>query len=365
MKIIFLGEYSNDAIVSAPIKVGRTIFNLISEKGIRTFYLPYFQDGKKYSRFQKLFGFQSVTRKVYRTGLIPLLAFVVKFRPEIIHINTPGLYYTILFPLKKLLRFKIVSTLHAINRYVIPHFSDLTGYNRFRFLLIEKLLLKHSDLILVYSERDKRYVTRYYNISPFIIKVVNNGIKLMDIKQEDFSFLLPLKIAFVGDINRKEKGFDLLAKALAYLNCPTIISLYGHDIQNREYQNLSSNIELKFYQPLNEVEFREALIKNDLFILSSRYESFSISLLEAMNTGIIPIVSDRVGLIEKLPVEIKDFIFRRNDANHLLDRMRYFQTLNLEEKVKLSSKIIDFTKKFSWEFVVEDYYQMYKMILTK
>jgi len=224
VKILFLGDFEDTEILPAPVKVGKELFNAFTKIGLNVVYLPYFQDGKIYSRFQKLFGFEKITSKVYRTGIFPLLAFVIKFRPQVIHVITPALYYMVLFPLRIFYRYKILSTLHSINRYVIPHLSLLKGYQKFRFLLIDYLLIKLSDYVFVYSKRDKRYISMYYKVKPDKIRVVNNGFKEVNVRKEDFSCNFPFKVAFVGNINRKEKAFDLLIHALSLLNLPVKLS---------------------------------------------------------------------------------------------------------------------------------------------
>jgi glycosyltransferase involved in cell wall biosynthesis len=363
MKILFLGEYDSSEITLAPIKVGKELYNELKKQSNQIFYLPYFQDGNKYSRIQKLFGFQKIDNGIFRTGIFPLLSFAVKFRPQIIHINTPGLYYMILFPLKKLLRFKIASTLHSINCYVFQYLSDIKGYQKYRFLLIEKLLVKYSDNIFVYSERDKRYVSRYYSTPLLKIKLVSNGIKSSNVKKDNFNYDLPLKVAFVGNVKRKEKSFDLMFDALSTINYPVKLSVFNHDFQEKITDYSSKNIELQFYDPLDKMELRRELVKNDLFIVPSVYESFSISLLEAMGTGIIFLASSRVGLTEKFNPQLKNLVFQKRNTKDLIDRINFYLKMDNVQKLSLSSEIINFAKNFYWEDIGKEYLKTYNDIL--
>jgi len=365
LKILFLSEFDPGEIVPAPIKVGKELFNAFTKRGLNVVYLPYFQDGKIYSRFQKLFGFQKITYKVYRTGIFPLVAFVIRFRPQVIHIITPALYYIVLFPLRLFFRLKIVVTLHSINRYVIPHLSKITGYQKFRFLLIDYLLIKYSDCVFVYSQRDKRYISMYYKIKPDKVKVVNNGFNEVNVRKEDFSIHLPLKVAFVGNIKRKEKAFDFLINALSLLNLPVKLSIFSHDKQVKMRDNEPINVDLQFHDPLSELKFRKELVSNDIFILPSKYESFSISLLEAMSTGILFLASNRVGLTERFHEEMTGLIFRKNNTEQLRERINYFLDLNNEQRNQLSLKIINFTKNYSWDKIADNYNRIYKEILIK
>lgn len=363
MKILFLGDFEDTEIVPAPIKVGKELFKSFKSSGHHIYYLPYFQDGNIYSRIQKLFGFEKITDRVYRTGILPLLFFVIKFKPQLIHIFTPGLYYVVLIPLRIFYRYKILSTLHSINRYVIPHLSHLKGYQKFRFLLIDYLLVKYSDYLFVYSRRDKRYISMYYKVKPDKIIVVNNGFNEVSVRKEDFSCNFPLKVAFVGNINRKEKAFDLLFNALSLLNLPVKLSVFSHNkqVEIRNYNSI--NVDLQIHDPFSELEFRQELANNDIFILPSKYESFSISLLEAMSTGIIFIASSRVGLTERFNPKLKSLVFQNGNTNDLIDRIRFYLKIDKIQKFSLSSEIINFAKNFYWENISKGHLKIYNDIL--
>lgn len=362
MKIIYLGEYDSSEVTAAPIKVGKELFNYFSNLGLEVFYLPYFQDGRIFSRYQKLFGYKQEQDAVIRIGIIPLISFVFKFRPQIIHIITPALYYIILFPLKVFLRFKVISTLHSINRYVIPHLSDIRGYQKFRFLLIEKVVVNFSDLILVYSNRDKRYISKYYKVTQSKITVINNGIKIIDIRKDEFSINYPLKVVFVGNINRKEKGFNLLLNTLSKLDIPVFLSVFCNNKQNEFAQRSIRNVELVVNDPIKEQELRNKIIENDLFIVPSNYDSFSISLLEAMNTGIMVLASDRVGLIERFPSELNTLIVKNPNPDSLSKKIIDIIKLDKKDRKILSEKIRSFSLQFSWGKIANDYLEIYKKV---
>jgi len=364
MRILFLGEYNSSEIVPAPIKVGKELFKEFNKSGNVVYYLPYFQDGKIYSRIRKLFGFEKMAEKIYRTGILPLIFFVIKFRPQIIHIITPGLYYIVLFPLRVFFKFKIVSTLHSINHYVLPKLSDIYGYQRIRFLCIEKLLIKFSDSVFVYTERDKRYLTMYHKTPALKLRVVNNGINLSDIEKTDFSSETPLKVAFVGNIKRREKAFEFLINTLSKLKFPVTLSMFSFNMQTEKIKSSSSNIIIKTYEPLDEINFRQELIKNDLYIITSVYESFSISLLEAMNSRMIFLASSRVGLTERFGEELRCLIFKNNNQQDLLNHIEYIHTLDDRAKRDLSSKIREFTRNYTWSAIAEEYCKTYNEILA-
>ena len=360
MKILLLGEYDAGEIVVAPVKVGKELFNNFKSFNHQVYYLPYFQDGNIYSNWQKLFGFQNINDGIFRTGVFHLLKFVIRFKPDIVHINTPGLYYMILFLLRKILRTKIVSTLHSINRYVLFNFSDIKGYQKYRFLFIEWLIVKCSDFVFVYSERDKRFICRYYNVSRSKVKIVCNGVKNLSIKKEYSAFQSILKVAFVGDVNRKEKGFNLMFNVLSQIQLPVQLSIYNFSTQSDTTKFISKNIKIKIFKPLDEVLFRNELTKNDLIIQPSIIDSFPLSLLEAMNAGLIFIISDRIGIAELIKSEFNDLIFSSRNQEMLVKAIKYVSDLNTEQKQILSKRISEFSKSFSWEKTSLKYLNAYK-----
>ncbi len=363
MKILLLGEYDPDEIVIAPIKVGRELFSEIKNSEHQIIYLPYFQDGNIYSRWQKLFGFQKINDGIFRTGIFHFIKFVIRFKPDIVQINTPGLYYVILIPFKRLLGIKIVSTLHSINRYVFHNLSDIKGYQKYRFLLIEWLLVKCSDCLFVYSQRDKRYISRYYNIPRSKVKVVCNGVKNLNIKKENFTTQSFLRVAFVGDVGRKEKDFNLLFNALSQIDYPVVLSVYSFKTQSDTTKFISDNIKIEVFNPLGEVALRNELIKNDLIIQSSVIDSFPLSLLEAMNAGLIFLISDRIGFAELILSEFEELIFPRRNTKMLIARIKYILGLNMMQKQILSKRIRDYSQSFSWEKISFDHLKVYKEII--
>jgi len=122
---------------------------------------------------------------------------------------------------------------------------------------------------------------------------------------------------------------------------------------------------LQFHNPLSELEFRKELVNNDIFILPSKYESFSISLLEAMSTGILFLASNRVGLTERFHKEMTGLIFQKNNSQQLLERINYFLDLKNEQKIQLSLNILNFTKNYSWKIIAEDISQHYQQLLSE
>jgi len=365
MRILFLGEYNSSEIVPAPIKVGKELFREFKKASHQIYYLPYFQDGKIYSKYQKLFGYERINENVHRTGIFPLIFFAIKFRPQIVQLITPAVYYFFLLPLRFFFKFKIIYSNHSVISIMNKKYSKLRHYDKARFKLIEKLALKYSDKIFVLSELEARFLRVYLKVPEERIEIVRNGITLYNINKEYTDYTTIIKLITVGSIERKEKGLDFLINTLRLLGRPIELTICNYEDQENLKLKNPENVKIFIKSPMNENDLREEIRKHDLFIVASEYEPFNISLLEAMNTGIIILASSRVGLTERFSEDLKCLIFKYNNENSLLGRINYFLQMNDETKIHFSSKIREFSNDYSWVTVANDYLEIYNQVLIQ
>jgi len=363
MKVLFLGAYDSSEVVLAPIKVGRELFKHISRKNINSVYLCYFDDGSKYTRIQKLFGFENISKRVYRCGIFPLIFFTFKYKPDILQIVTPDAFYLPLYLLKRIRKFKIAYLSHSIISYSLKNFLQIICYQKIRFKIIEKITLNYSDVVQILTKVQSRFITKYLKVESNKIKIVNNGTYPSEIKKAYFNRSETIKIICVGSLNRKEKAFDFLLEALAQMKKQILLSIYSYESQEKGAIKIPENVHLNLGQPLNEMELRKEFCRNDLFIIPSRTDSFPLSLLEAMDTGILFISTDRVGLTERFPESFKQFVVPYGDTEKLKDKILQLHNLDYIEKNRLAEQIREFAYKFSWETVSKQYVKLFNEVL--
>lgn len=365
MKIIFVGAYSTAKVVLAPIKVGRELFKNISSEDINSVFLCYFDDGKKYTRIQKLFGFEKVCDRVYRCGIFPFILFTIKFRPDLIQIVTPDAYYLLLFLFKSILKFKVAYLSHSIISYNLKNFLQINCYQKSRFYLIEKIAYKYSDLLQLLSKKETKFATGYFKVKTNKIKIVDNGINNIGFRKEYRESSAVLKIICIGSLKRKEKAFEFLFDALSKINNQVKLSLFDYEEQNHDELNLPANVEIFFGNPLPEDILREEFCKNDLFIVPSKYEPYSLSLLEAMDTGILFISTNRVGLTERFPESFNNFLVPYGNTEKFKDKIIELYNLDIVVKNKITEEIREFTKEFTWEKISDQYIKLYAELLDR
>jgi len=289
MKIAFVGDYINT-------KVGRELFKRISLEESDVEFYCYFQDGSIYNYYQKFFGYEKVSKNLYRVGILKLLKIVVNKQPDVIHITTLHAFYLPVIFLKKLLNSKIIFLINNIHKIVYGFNRSVKVYLKCRALTIEKILVKYSDKLIVLSKMEFRLINSIYRCNPDKIEILPNGVNDLKLKKvytksnDDVT-----KIVTVAEFERKEKGLDYLLKILSNVNMKIELTVCNNRPQALPTLTLPANVSIKVLEPMNELQLRNEFVKNDLFIALSRYEPFNMSLLEAMSAGLLFIATSRVG----------------------------------------------------------------------
>jgi glycosyltransferase involved in cell wall biosynthesis len=216
----------------------------------------------------------------------------------------------------------------------------------------------------ILSKVEARFLIKYLKVNNEKIRIVDNGINLFRIKKKFINNSNIIKIIFIGSLNRKEKSFDFLLAALTKIKKRILLNVYSYHQQENENLRIPPNVQLNLGNPLNEIELRKEFCNNDLFIIPSRRDTFPLSLLEAMDTGILFISSDRVGLTERFPDSFNKFLIPYGNVGKLKDKILELHNLDYNEKNKLTDEIRMFASGFSWDKVSEDYVNQYKNLLS-
>ena len=365
MKVMFFGNYERGEVLLAPTVVAKSIFNKFSKLNHSAIYICYFLDGSKYSRFQKLFGKELVEENVYRCGIFRLFGLVLKFKPDIIHFVTLEMFYIALFPLKFLIKAKFIYTVHGLASYEFKHFLKISRHIKIRTYLNEWIVLNQADYIFTLSERSSRFISFYFNINKKRILLFRNGITPYPGIIKNYSEQIKaVKIISVGNINREEKGYSFLLESLSLLQFPVELTIISSITDgNGIFHSLPSHINLKIKGTMDNKSLREEMLKNDIYIASARFETFSISLLESMNAGLLFISTDRVGLTDYFPPNFNPYIISYGNKTQLVKKIMELIQLPLSEKNELSNRINKFSLGFEWDKVIAELENKYSQIL--
>jgi glycosyltransferase involved in cell wall biosynthesis len=367
MKILFLGNYERGGVLPAPTIVAKSIFHKISKLNHSSIYVCYFQDGSKYSRFQKLFGKELVEDNVYRCGIFRLFGLVLKYKPDIIHLSTLEMFYIVLFPLKQLIKAKIIYTVHGLASYEYKYSVNKSKLWKLRLIFNEWIILHQANYILTLSERISRFIKFYFKINGNRILLFRNGIETYpEIVKKYSEQNTPLKIIAVGNIDREEKGYSFLLESLSLFQFPVELTIISSvNTGDKIFNNLPSHIHFNLKGTLDNKKLREEMIKNDVYIASGRYETFSISLLESMNAGMLFITTDRVGLTDYFPKDLEQNIISFGNKTQFVKKLKELMELPIKQKNEMGNRARRFSLGFEWDKVIEELENKYSQILNK
>jgi glycosyltransferase involved in cell wall biosynthesis len=246
----------------------------------------------------------------------------------------------------------------------------LTDYNIIKYILLRlyklkysshyKSLCKNSDYVILESEKFKQEliflienqsIENVIGISNF---VVFDKIKKLEKKNE---------ILYVGRINTSQKRVDLLLKiwSLLYLKFPDwSLKIVGGGDELESIKSLSVKYKLDnifFYGFQDAKPFYETA---SIISLTSAYEGFGITLIEAMQFGVVPIafnsylsvtdiINDKVNgcLIE--PFNIQKYADALSELMTSSDKLKFYS---------LASE--QYVKKFDLNYIGEHWLEIIK-----
>lgn len=185
-------------------------------------------------------------------------------------------------------------------------------------LRIPALLTEHTSIRKYYRSPVHKFCVKYAlkrmriivsvstSLKHEILEVCNTDIRVIPNVVNTGSFTLSEKpdtgkinIGFLGNMNNRNKGLDLLLNAVASIDHRQIIlHIGGKGVLMKEFAGLSEKLGLheicRFYGEILSEKKQEFYSSLDFFVLPSRYETFGIVLVEAMSSG-LPVVAAKCG----------------------------------------------------------------------
>ena len=251
--------------------------------------------------------------------------------------------------LSRLLGKKIIVHLHG--NELGKNYINASSIQKYIF----RKLIGCADIGIVLSEGLK------YNLSFFFkekqIYVLNNFIdyKILgteeEIKNKNFN---TLKLLFLSNLMTEKGIFELLEaiKDLQNENIFIPVEFYGNiDVVNKDLilkkiKKLGKNVTYKGIA--NKLEKRRAFIRNNVFILPSYNEGMPLSVLEAMGTGNMLIVSDLDGLKGVLKNNLNAILISSRSSREIKDALKevsentsYFKKNGKENYIKVKNEFTE------------------------
>lgn len=251
------------------------------------------------------------------------VAFTIKNKIDIIHLNTdltPASVvrdFVISTIARRLLKKRILMHIHGGYLLISP-----PKRSSFLYRLI-KAMLGNATIRVVLSELENIKIHNTYGVPCSIMpNAVESAAK---VEHKEFSGRLSL--LFMGRIVRS-KGVFLLASCLADLTSyfsGIDLKIYGAGPDLAEFQLQLSRIPGLSYKYCGVVKGTakvKALNEAHVFLLPSLYgEGLPIALLESMNYGCVPVVSDDASMSTVVSDGCNGYLVAKGNANQLKEKL--------------------------------------------
>ena len=176
-------------------------------------------------------------------------------------------------------------------------------------------------------------------------------------------------IGFVGRIEPRQKGIDLVMKSFCRLVNDTNIQLVilgtGDESTVTELQNLSAEFSqrISFKNIFDDKIAHKIYAGCDALLVPSKFEPCGLTQMIAMRYGTLPIVRKTGGLADTVTHLENGFVFDEYSAEALEETIRLSYRMYLEQASQWQSMIHNAMRKdFSWKTSALEYIQLYRSL---
>ncbi|MGB9696180.1 MAG: glycosyltransferase family 4 protein [Ignavibacteria bacterium] len=341
--------------MTGPEKVGKRISRLaIPQHDV--IFIQYFFHREKNWFWKKLFGKRigyDENLKVFTAGVFTLLKILFRFRPDIIHCTSFERFYLALFPFKKFLKAKILYTVNGIVKHESKNFLNVSRYYKIKEAICEKTYICKADMLFCLSEQALQVLkNEYKTLNIKKVRLIHNGVDEIFFTTSSTRHHSILKVVFPPLTDRKEKGLDIFKKIVEGVNFP--LQVYLSDTIASAISFHNPNIEVITFHKMNTEELAKFWSDKDVVILPGIYETFSIAVAEAMVAGVIPIVSQNVGISRFIQNYHSGFVFPLNSISKVINFLEELSSsYELRQRLSFNAKTI--YEQLKWEKVFEQY----------
>lgn len=224
----------------------------------------------------------------------------------------------------------IVHTIHGF-----PFHDFMTKSRRKAFILLERLMARLTDALLLVSEKEK-FIALNLNIKPNrIIETIYNSVDFFpftqNVDREIFRRNLGVNsseilIGFSGRFSQ-QKALHILLDAFSIINKEfpqTRLLLVGDGVLKSELVEQSRKLEINDKIIMTGFQYNVApfYLSMDIFIMTSLWEGLSRCLAEAMYAKLPVIATDVGGTADAIVNNQTGWLIKPNDVNAAVNAMR-------------------------------------------
>jgi len=240
-------------------------------------------------------------------------------------------------------------------------------------VLAEKLVAKFCDKIICVSEYDKELALKHKIAKPGKLIVIHNGVEIDKVKIEKCkakNYTSKVKIVFVGRLSKQKdpllllKAFNLLTQDLKE---KSEILMVGDGEKRKELERFIEENKLdekvKLLGVLPRENVFQTLGESDIFVLTSNYEGFPMTILEAMSCG-LPVIASDVGGVREAVNEDNGFLIQRGNKEGFKKALvKLIENPDLRKRMGQNARKRA-EKEFSLEKMLEKTFKVYQSFET-
>lgn len=261
----------------------------------------------------------------------------------------------------KLLRVPVIFTAHGWA------FTEGVPNGRRRlYVVAERVAAKFADRIITVSDFDRRLALSYRVAPTSKLITIHNGMPDILPKYMSRPAGNPPQIIMVARFE-EQKDHKTLLEALALLqDLPWRLELVGDGPLRDKIETLAKNLGIRqrvnFVGAINDVA--EHLSRSHIFVLTSRWEGFPRSVLEAMRAGLPVIASDVGGVAEAVADSVTGFLVPRGDVRTLKQRLELLLQQPEKREVLGRNGRKRFEQEFTFDRMFERTLNVYQNVLA-
>lgn len=260
-----------------------------------------------------------VSYENYTKSIIAIAQEIVKKLPCSIIINRQGLSFIAAIIVKKLYpnQLKILSIIHT---------------ERIVLCRRQAFLQDQTDYIMGVSRQINQRLSEQFKISKSKIRFKESPVEYDEKIQKKYQLEKhePIRIGYAARITKTQKRVDLLLPLIRLLETKKINYIMTIAGSGSYLPKLKSEIEkIKTHKvtiigQISREEMKSFWKEQDIFINLSEFEGTSLSMLEAMSYGVVPIVTDVSGVNDIIDNGINGFVCAQHNIERMAEYIAYF-----------------------------------------
>ncbi|XP_047342173.1 sulfoquinovosyl transferase SQD2-like [Impatiens glandulifera] len=286
-----------------------------------------------------------------------IISEVAQFKPDIVHVTSPGIMVFGALAIAKLLAVPLVMSYHTHVPVYIPRYT-------FSWLvkpmwMVIKFLHQAADLTLVPSaalakELEDAKVTEAYKI-----RLWNKGVDSDSFHPRFYSHEMRLRLSN-GEPNRPlivhvgrlgvEKSLDLLKRVMEEIP-EARIAIVGDGPYREDLEKLMEGMPAVFTGMLVGEELSQAYASGDIFVMPSESETLGQVVLEAMASGLAVVAARAGGIMDIIPEEQEGktgFCFRPGDVSDCVQKVKFLLQNSNGIRESMGKAARQEIEKFDW-----------------